>query len=116
MSTGVTEGLLPVEEVRDGLGKAGYLASESAALVSFLAHRLGKPVLVEVPPESARRSSQGAFAPYRARPRAASVPEGLDEAKALYEWNYRKQLLGSRPRPPAPGGRTCRRTSSRRTS
>ncbi len=38
-----------VEEVRDGLLQAGYLADEGTALVAFLAHRLGKPVLVEGP-------------------------------------------------------------------
>src|SRR5216117_116533 len=38
-----------LEEVRDGLASAGYLASEAAALVSFLAYKLGKPVLVEGP-------------------------------------------------------------------
>ncbi|MEA2375069.1 MAG: hypothetical protein QOD53_1532, partial [Thermoleophilaceae bacterium] len=38
-----------VETMRDGLGAVGYLASESAALVSFLAAKLGKPVLVEGP-------------------------------------------------------------------
>jgi MoxR-like ATPase len=38
-----------IEAAREGLGEVGYLADESTALVSFLAGRLGKPVLVEGP-------------------------------------------------------------------
>jgi MoxR-like ATPase len=83
-----------IEEARDGLGKVGYLADESTALVSFLAGRLGKPVLVEGPAGVGK--TELAKAVSRATDRRLirlQCYEGLDEAKALYEWNYRKQLL-----------------------
>jgi MoxR-like ATPase len=83
-----------LEEVRDGLASAGYLASEAAALVSFLAYKLGKPVLVEGPAGVGKTELAKALSRFRDR-RLIRLQcyEGLDEAKALYEWNYRKQLL-----------------------
>jgi MoxR-like ATPase len=83
-----------LEEVRDGLSEAGYLASESATLVSYLAYRLGKPVLVEGPAGVGKTELAKALSRYSKR-RLVRLQcyEGLDEAKALYEWNYRKQLL-----------------------
>ena len=83
-----------IEEAREGLGGAGYLADESTALVTFLAGRLGKPVLVEGPAGVGK--TELAKAVSRATGRELirlQCYEGLDEAKALYEWNYRKQLL-----------------------
>jgi MoxR-like ATPase len=83
-----------IEEARDGLGEVGYLADESTALVSFLAGQLGKPVLVEGPAGVGK--TELAKAVSRATERKLirlQCYEGLDEAKALYEWNYRKQLL-----------------------
>jgi len=83
-----------VEEVRDGLEGAGYLADESTALVAFLAERLGKPILVEGPAGVGKTELAKALS--RATERKLirlQCYEGLDEAKALYEWNYRKQLL-----------------------
>jgi MoxR-like ATPase len=83
-----------IEEARDGLKGAGYLADESTALVSFLAGRLGKPILVEGPAGVGK--TELAKAVSRATGRELirlQCYEGLDEAKALYEWNYRKQLL-----------------------
>jgi MoxR-like ATPase len=83
-----------LDEVRDGLGQAGYLASEAATLVSFLAHKLGKPVLVEGPAGVGKTELAKALSRYSGRPLIRlQCYEGLDEAKALYEWNYRKQLL-----------------------
>ena len=83
-----------VAEVRDGLERAGYLASESAALVSFLAQRLGKPVLVEGPAGVGKTELAKALARTSGRELIRlQCYEGLDESKALYEWNYRKQLL-----------------------
>jgi MoxR-like ATPase len=83
-----------VAEVREGLGKVGYLADESAALVSFLAQRLGKPVLVEGPAGVGKTELAKALSRHTGR-RLIRLQcyEGLDESKALYEWNYRKQLL-----------------------
>jgi MoxR-like ATPase len=83
-----------VETMAASLGEVGYLAGESTALVSFLASRLGKPVLVEGPAGVGKTELAKALA--RATERKLirlQCYEGLDEAKALYEWNYRKQLL-----------------------
>ena len=83
-----------LEEVRDGLASAGYLASEAAALVTFLAYKLDKPVLVEGPAGVGKTELAKALSRYAQRPLVRlQCYEGLDEAKALYEWNYRKQLL-----------------------
>ena len=83
-----------VEEMRTSLGDVGYLAGESTALVAYLAARLGKPVLVEGPAGVGKTELAKALS--RATERKLirlQCYEGLDEAKALYEWNYRKQLL-----------------------
>jgi MoxR-like ATPase len=83
-----------VADVADGLRQAGYLPGESTALVSFLATKLGKPVLVEGPAGVGKTELAKALAKYLNRTLVRlQCYEGLDEAKALYEWNYRKQLL-----------------------
>jgi MoxR-like ATPase len=83
-----------VDDVREGLGSVGYLPGESTALVSYLATRLGKPVLVEGPAGVGKTELAKALARYLGRELVRlQCYEGLDEAKALYEWNYRKQLL-----------------------
>lgn len=78
----------------DGLRGVGYLPGESTALVSYLAAKLGKPVLVEGPAGVGKTELAKALATYLDR-RLVRLQcyEGLDEAKAMYEWNYRKQLL-----------------------
>jgi MoxR-like ATPase len=83
-----------VAEVKEALAAVGYLADEPAALVSFLAQKLGKPVLVEGPAGVGKTELAKALS--RATDRELvrlQCYEGLDEAKAMYEWNYRKQLL-----------------------
>ena len=83
-----------VAETKDALAAASYLADESAALVSFLAQRLGKPVLVEGPAGVGKTELAKALSRASGRELIRlQCYEGLDEAKALYEWNYRKQLL-----------------------
>jgi len=83
-----------VDQVREGLQSVGYLPGESTALVSYLATRLGKPVLVEGPAGVGKTELAKALARYLDRTLVRlQCYEGLDEAKALYEWNYRKQLL-----------------------
>lgn len=76
------------------LRATGYLPGESTALVSHLAVALGKPVLVEGPAGVGKTQLAKALAEVLDR-RLVRLQcyEGLDEAKALYEWNYRKQLL-----------------------
>jgi len=72
----------------------GYLPGESTALVSYLATKLGKPVLVEGPAGVGKTELAKALAVHLQRELVRlQCYEGLDEAKALYEWNYRKQLL-----------------------
>ena len=83
-----------VQDVASGLRRVGYLPGESTALVSFLATKLGKPVLVEGPAGVGKTELAKALARYLRRTLIRlQCYEGLDEAKALYEWNYRKQLL-----------------------
>jgi len=83
-----------VAETKQALAAAGYLADESAALVSFLAQRLGKPILVEGPAGVGKTELAKALSRASGRELIRlQCYEGLDEAKALYEWNYRKQLL-----------------------
>jgi MoxR-like ATPase len=83
-----------VDEVTAGLRAAGYLPGGSTALVSYLAARLGKPVLVEGPAGVGKTELAKALSRYLGRKLVRlQCYEGLDEAKALYEWNYRKQLL-----------------------
>src|SRR5205823_6250826 len=83
-----------VEEIAEGLRGVGYLPGDSTALVAFLAAKLGKPVLVEGPAGVGKTELAKALHRYldRALVRLQCY-EGLDEAKSLYEWNYRKQLL-----------------------
>ena len=80
--------------VRDGLRAAGYLADDATAGVAFLADRLDKPVLVEGPAGTGKTELAKSIAAWSgSRLIRLQCYEGLDEAKALYEWNYRKQLL-----------------------
>ncbi len=83
-----------IEHVTQGLQEAGYLPGESTALVSYLAAQLGKPILVEGPAGVGKTELAKALSRFLERPLVRlQCYEGLDEAKALYEWNYRKQLL-----------------------
>jgi MoxR-like ATPase len=88
-----------VAEMKEALAGAEYLADEPAALVSFLAQRLGKPVLVEGPAGVGKTELAKALSRASGRELIRlQCYEGLDESKALYEWNYRKQLLAIQAR------------------
>ncbi|MEX0865374.1 MAG: MoxR family ATPase [Acidimicrobiia bacterium] len=82
------------QQVADALTAADYLPDARIAQVVFLANRLDKPVLVEGPAGVGKTELAKAMAAVTDR-RLIRLQcyEGLDEAKALYEWNYKKQLL-----------------------
>ena len=83
-----------VQAVRDGLKEVNYLADDGIASVAFLADRLGKPVLVEGPAGTGKTQLAKSIAELTgARLIRLQCYEGLDESKALYVWNYKKQLL-----------------------
>src|SRR5580765_7502342 len=83
-----------VQQVRDGLKEVKYLADDGISGVVFLADRLGKPVLVEGPAGTGKTQLAKSIAEVTgARLIRLQCYEGLDESKALYEWNYKKQLL-----------------------
>jgi MoxR-like ATPase len=82
------------EDVRDRLAATGYLADDAIATTVFLADALGKPLLVEGPAGTGKTELAKAVATAaNASIVRLQCYEGLDEARALYEWNYRKQLL-----------------------
>lgn len=86
--------LASVERIEEGFESFGYICSRKIATAVFLAFQLRKPVLVEGPPgvgktELAKTTAQMLDAPLI----RLQCYEGLDEAKALYEWKYGKQLL-----------------------
>jgi MoxR-like ATPase len=83
-----------VAAVRDGLRSVAYLADEGIAGVVYLADRLQKPVLVEGPAGTGKTELAKSVARATgSRLIRLQCYEGLDESKALYEWNYKKQLL-----------------------
>jgi MoxR-like ATPase len=81
-------------EVQDCLGKQQYIASDEIATVLFLAERLDKPVLAEGPAGVGKTELAKAWAGASDRELIRlQCYEGLDETKALYEWEYAKQML-----------------------
>ena len=83
-----------IDAVREGLHSVQYLADDSIAGIAYLADRLEKPVLIEGPAGTGKTQLAKSIAEMSgARLIRLQCYEGLDEAKALYEWNYKKQLL-----------------------
>ena len=93
-SAGDPAAFLGVADVHERLSAAGYLPDEAIETVTYLADRLRKPILVEGPAGVGKTELAKAVADARgAQLIRLQCYEGLDEAKALYEWNYKKQLL-----------------------
>ncbi len=98
------KGAAPVDDVLVGLRGAGYLADPTMATVVYLGERLGKPVLIEGPAGTGKTQLAKSVA-QAAGKRLIRLQcyEGLDESKAIYEWDYRRQLLQLQLRQEAPG-------------
>jgi MoxR-like ATPase len=83
-----------VEEVRQALAGQQYIANQEIATVVFLAEKLGKPILAEGPAGVGKTELSKAWAAASGRELVRlQCYEGLDESKALYEWEYAKQML-----------------------
>ncbi|MCU1683589.1 MAG: MoxR family ATPase [Amycolatopsis sp.] len=83
-----------VDEVSERLADVGYLASTAVATTVFLADRLGKPLLVEGPAGVGKTELAKAVAAATGSGLVRlQCYEGVDESRALYEWNHAKQLL-----------------------
>jgi MoxR-like ATPase len=83
-----------VSQVTKGLRDQQYISTDEISTVMFLAHKLGKPVLTEGPAGVGKTELAKAWAKASSKPLIRlQCYEGLDESKALYEWEYAKQML-----------------------
>lgn len=83
-----------VQEVKRALAAQQYIATDEIATVLFLAQKLGKPILAEGPAGVGKTELSKAWSGATGRPFVRlQCYEGLDESKALYEWEYAKQML-----------------------
>jgi len=83
-----------IEHIKAGMKGADYLCDDSIATALYLAGQLNKPILAEGPAGVGKTDLAKAYSRFTGMPLIRlQCYEGLDEAKALYEWNYKKQLL-----------------------
>ncbi len=85
---------ITAQQFQQGFASAGYICSDAIAMTLYLAYKLEKPILVEGPPGVGKTELAKATSEFLQYPLIRlQCYEGLDEAKALYEWKYGKQLL-----------------------
>ena len=88
------EKLSSIDRIQEGFAELGYICSRRIATAVYIACQLGKPVLIEGPAGVGKTELANTTAAYLDLPLIRmQCYEGLDEAKALYEWKYAKQLL-----------------------
>ena len=86
--------MITAHEVKNLLGSGGYIADESIATAVFLALRMEKPILIEGPPGVGKTGLAKTLSQVLDAPMVRlQCYEGIDEGKALYDWEYGKQLL-----------------------
>jgi len=85
---------LSIEDLRKGFTESGYISEEEVIVTTYLALRLGKPLLVTGPPGVGKTEIAKVLSKmFNTELIRLQCYEGLDETRALYEWDYKKQLL-----------------------